>query len=43
MLLIEKEEYVKLAWEPSAAQVTYSYSHRLPALDRFYCETKISL
>ena len=25
-----------LAWEPSLAQVTYSYSRRLPALGRFY-------
>ena len=32
-----------LAWEPSAAQVTKSYSPRLPALGRFYRETKFSL
>ena len=25
-----------LGWEPSAAQVTHSYSHRLPALELFY-------
>ena len=25
-----------LAWEPSAAKVTKSYSRRLPALERFY-------
>jgi len=32
-----------LAWEPSASQVTKSYSCRLPALERFYRETKFSL
>ena len=32
-----------LAWEPSAAQVTHSYSRHLPALERFYRETKFSL
>jgi len=26
-------------WEPSAAQVTKSYSRHLPALERFYRET----
>ena len=31
------------AWELSAAQVTKSYSHRLPALKQFYRETKCSL
>ena len=36
--------YIKtIAWEPSAAKVTKSYSRRLPALDRFYRETKFSL
>ena len=28
--------YIILAWEPSAVQVTKSYSRRLPALERFY-------
>ena len=37
------ENYIKLAWEPSAAQVTKSYSRRLPALERFYRHTKFSL
>ena len=32
-----------LSWEPSAANVTKSYSRRLPALERFYWETKFSL
>ena len=32
-----------LAWEPSAAKVTKSYSSRLPALERFYRETKFTL
>ena len=32
-----------LAWEPSAVQVTKSYSCHLPALKRFYRETKILL
>ena len=32
-----------LAWEPSAAKVTKSYSFRLPALERFYQKTKFSL
>ena len=32
-----------LAWEPSAALVTKSYFTRLPALERFYRETKFSL
>ena len=32
-----------LAWEPSAAQVSHSYSRRLPALERFYRETKFLL
>ena len=31
-----------LAWEPSAAQVTKSYSSRLPALERDYWETQFS-
>ena len=30
-------------WEPSAAKVTKSYSHRLHALERFYRETKFLL
>ena len=34
--------YNILAWEPSAAQVTHSYFYRLPALKRFYWETKFS-
>jgi len=29
-------QYKQLAWEPSGAQVSQSYSHRLPALERFY-------
>ena len=29
------ETYTLLAWEPSVAQGSYSYSHRLPALWRF--------
>ena len=33
----------KLAWEPSAAKVIKSYSHRLPAYKRFNRETKFSL
>ena len=35
--------HIQQAWEPSAAQVTNSYSRRLPALERFYRETKFSL
>ncbi len=35
--------YYKLAWEPSIAKVTESYFHRLPALERFYRETKFSI
>ena len=35
--------YNVLAREPSAAQVTKSYSRRLPALERFYRETKLNL
>ena len=35
--------YVLLVWEPSVAQVTHSYFCRLPALERFYRETKFSL
>ena len=37
--------YLKLAWEPSVAQVTYSCVRRLPALGlgRFYRETKFLL
>ena len=34
--------YYALAWEPIAAQVTKSYSCRLPALERFYRETKFT-
>ena len=34
--------YYALAWEPIAAQVTKSYSCRLPALERFYRETKFN-
>ena len=33
----------QLAWEPSAAQVTKSYSRHLPALEQFYRESKFSL
>ena len=33
--------YKILAWEPSSAKVTKSYSRRLPALERFYRETKV--
>ena len=29
-----------LAWEPSAAKVTKSYSRRLPELERFYQQNK---
>ena len=32
-----------LAWEPSAAKVTKCYFRRLPALERFYWETKFLL
>ena len=35
--------YLLLAWEPSTDKVTKSYSHRLPALEQFYRETKFSL
>ena len=35
--------YSKLAWEPSAAQVTKNYSCRLPTFDRFYRATTFSL
>ena len=31
-----------VAWEPSAAQVTKSYSRRLTELEQFYRETKFS-
>ena len=31
---------IELAWEPSAAQVTKSFSRRLPPLERFSLETK---
>ena len=31
---------IALAWEPGVAQVTHSYSRRLPALNLFYQETK---
>ena len=34
---------ILLAWEPSAAQVTQSYSRLLPALGRFYRKTKFLL
>jgi len=29
------KDYILIAWEPSAAKVTKSYSRRLPALERF--------
>ena len=32
-----------LAWEHSVAKVTKSYSCRLPALERFYRETKFDI
>ncbi len=32
-----------LAWKPSAAQATHSYSRHLPALELFYRETEFSL
>ena len=35
--------YLKLAWEPGAAQVSHNYSCPLPALGRFYREAKYSL
>ena len=35
--------YNILAWEPSAAMVTEIYSRCLPALERFYWETKFLL
>ena len=35
-------KYILLSWEPRVAQVTYSYSCRLPALGRFYQEAKFS-
>ena len=34
--------YIKLGREPSTGQVTKSNSPRLPALERFYRETKFS-
>ena len=34
------QSYIILAWEPSLAEVTHSNSRRLPALGRFYRETK---
>ena len=34
---------ILLAWEPRVAQVTQSYSCRLPALGRFYRKTKFLL
>ena len=42
VLRIAKFNY-KLAWEPSIAKVTESYFRRLPALERFYQETKFLL
>ena len=42
LLLILMGLYFPLAWEPSVALVTHSYSRRLPALDRFYWENKFS-
>ena len=35
--------YTLLAWEPSVAKGTHIYSSRLPALGRFYRETKFSV
>ena len=32
-----------IAWKPSVAQFTHSNCHRLPALGRFYRETKFLL
>ena len=40
MLLMDL--YSVLAWEPSAAKVTKSYSRHLPALEQFYPESKFS-
>ena len=37
------EVYIRLAWEPTSAKVTKSYSHCLLALERFYREIKFSL
>ena len=34
--------YLRVSWEPSGAKVTEIYSRRLPALERFYRETKCS-
>ena len=43
-LMISSIPIIKLiACEPSAAQVTLSYSLHLPAIGRFYQETKFSL
>ena len=36
------ELYIMLDWEPSVAKVTHSYLRHLPALGRFYRETKFS-
>ena len=38
----EQKEITTLYITNSAAQVTKSYSRRLPALERFYWETKFS-
>ena len=35
--------YAVLAWEPSTAKVTKSYSRRLPAFKRFNRENEFSL
>ena len=35
MNTLQKYDYLELAWEPSIAQVTHSYSHRLPDLVDF--------
>ena len=42
-LILSVSLYSWLDWEPSATQVTKSYSRHLPALERFYRETKLSL
>ena len=40
--ILNKIIYI-LAWEPSTAKVTKGYSCRLPAIERFYRETNLSL
>ena len=40
---IKQRLYIQLALEPSAAQVPHSKQRCIPALERFYRETKLSL